>query len=63
VITDTYYFTKNLNFIEEYLYPVAGEVLQYTLPQQDSIKAKMNEVTTAIYETGRWMLMNNKESQ
>ena len=45
VITDTYYFTKNLNFIEEHLYPVAGEVLPYTPGQQDSIKVRMNEVT------------------
>jgi len=63
VVTDSYYFTKNLNFTEEHLYPVAGEELPFTLVQQDSIKKKMTNVTTAIYETGRWMLMNNKESQ
>ena len=61
VVTDSYYFTKNLNFIEEHLYPVTGEGLPYSKAQQDSIKIKMSEVTNAIYETGRWMLMNNKE--
>ena len=61
IVTDTYYFTKNLNFIEEHLYPVAGETLPYTREQQDSIKTKMSQTTTAMYETGRWMLMNNKE--
>lgn len=61
VITDSYYFTKNLNFVEEHLYPVAGEELPYTKSQQDSIKVRISEVTTAIYETSRWMLMNNKE--
>jgi len=61
VVTDSYYFTKNLNFPEEHLYPVAGEVLPYTSAQQDSIKKKLTGVTTAIYETGRWMLMNNKK--
>ena len=61
VITDTYYFTKNLNFTEEHLYPADGEELLYTLAQQDSIKKKLSGVTTAIYETGRWMLMNNKK--
>ena len=60
ILTDTYYFTKNLNFVEEHLYPVTGEVLPYTAAQQDSIKIKMSEITTAMYETGRWMLMNNK---
>jgi phosphoglycerol transferase MdoB-like AlkP superfamily enzyme len=62
ILTDTYYFTKNINFVEEHLYPVAGEELPYTLAQQDSIKRKLTNVTTAIYETGKWMLMNNKES-
>jgi len=62
VVTDSYYFTKNLNFLEEHLYPIAGEELPYTFAQQDSIKKKLTGVTTAIYETGRWMLMNNKES-
>ena len=61
MVTDSYYFTKNLNFIEEHLYPVSGEELPYTLAQQDSIKKKLSHVPTAIYETGRWMLMNNKE--
>jgi phosphoglycerol transferase MdoB-like AlkP superfamily enzyme len=61
IVTDNYYFTKNLNFAEEHLYPVAGETLPYTSAQQDSIKTKMSQATTAMYETGRWMLMNNKE--
>jgi len=61
IVTDTYYYTRNLNFIEEHLYPVTGEKLPYTPEQQDSIKTKLNEVTTAMYETSRWMLMNNKE--
>jgi len=62
VLTDTYYFTKNINFIEEHLYAVTGEELPYTKIQQDSIKRKLTGVTTAIYETGKWMLMNNKEN-
>jgi hypothetical protein len=40
---------------------VTGEVLPYTAAQQDSIKTKLSNVTSAIYETGRWMLMNNGE--
>jgi phosphoglycerol transferase MdoB-like AlkP superfamily enzyme len=62
IVTDTYYFTKNINFLEERLYPVTGEQLPYTTAQQDSIKAKLTNVTTAIYETGKWMLMNNRGS-
>ena len=61
IVTDSYYFTKNLNFVEEHLYPVSGDELPYTAAQQDSIKTKLSQVTSAMYETGRWMLMNNKE--
>jgi len=59
LMTDNFYFTKNINFQKEelHLLPVA----QYSATQQDSIKAKMSEVTTAFYETAKWMLMNNKK--
>ena len=60
IVTDTYYFTKNIMFKEEHLYPVAGEQLPYSPSQQDSIKKKLTVVTTGIFETGKWMLMNNK---
>jgi phosphoglycerol transferase MdoB-like AlkP superfamily enzyme len=61
IITDSYYFTKNTNFKEEHLYPVTGEQLLYTPAQQDSIKRKLTDVTTGVYETAKWMLMNNKQ--
>lgn len=61
IVTDNYYFTKNLNFPEENLYPVISETLPYTIAEQDSIKQKLSAVTTAFFETGRWMLLNNKE--
>jgi len=60
IVTDSYYFIKNINFPEEQLYPIAGNVLPFNREEQDSIKRKMSEVTTAFYETAKWMLMNNK---
>ena len=60
LVTDDYYFTKNINFPKEELHPLQG--LVYSKQQQDSIKLKMSEVTTAFYETAKWMLMNNKKS-
>lgn len=60
IVTDSYYFIKNINFPEEHLYPVTGETLPFTRHEQDSIKRKMSSVTTAFYETAKWMLMNNK---
>ncbi len=61
MVTDNYYFTKNINFPEEQLFPVNGNRLNYSWQKVKAIKAKMSEVTTAYYETARWMLMNNKK--
>ncbi|HLF47315.1 MAG TPA: sulfatase-like hydrolase/transferase, partial [Chitinophagaceae bacterium] len=68
MITDDFYFTMNIDLsgnADEYnpneqLFPVKDPVLSFSLPQQDSIRKKMSAVTTAFYETAKWMLMNNK---
>jgi hypothetical protein len=38
-----------------------GNRLDYSWKDVRAIKAKMSDVTTAYYETARWMLMNNKK--
>jgi len=60
LVTGDCYFTKNINFLKEELHPLQGD--NYSKKEQDSIKLKMSEVTTAFYETAKWMLMNNKKS-
>jgi phosphoglycerol transferase MdoB-like AlkP superfamily enzyme len=60
MVTDDFYFTKNLNFIKEELHPIGSK--QYTPAQQDSIKRKLSGVTTAYYETAKWMLLHNKKN-
>ena len=60
IITNSYYYVKNINFPDEQLYSLDREPLPYTKIQQDSIKAAMSELTTGFYETAKWMLMNNK---
>jgi phosphoglycerol transferase MdoB-like AlkP superfamily enzyme len=59
MVTDQFYFTKNLNFQKEELHFFAAPT--YSPVQQDSIKARMSGVTTAFYETAKWMLLNNKK--
>ncbi len=61
MVTDDYYFAKNLNFPEEQIFPVNGNRLNHTWPDITAIKSKMSAITTAYYETARWMLMNNKK--
>jgi phosphoglycerol transferase MdoB-like AlkP superfamily enzyme len=60
MVTDDYYYTKNINFNKEelHLFPSTN----FSLQQKDSIKTKMSETTTAFYETAKWMLMNNKQT-
>jgi phosphoglycerol transferase MdoB-like AlkP superfamily enzyme len=61
MVTDDFYFTKNLNFPDEQLMPVKYSGLSYTASQRDSVKQKMSEFTSSYFETARYMLMNNKK--
>jgi len=61
MVTDNYYFTKNVNYPGEQIFPMNSNRLTYTWPEVKAIKSKMSVVTTAYYETARWMLMNNKK--
>jgi len=68
VITDDFYFTMNINLSgnekeyssNEQIFPVKEDGFSFTLSQQDSINRKMSTITTSLYETAKWMLMNNK---
>jgi len=62
MVTDNYYFTKNVNFPEEQIFPLNGNTLNLNWREVKTIKEKMSQVTTAYYETARWMLMNNKRN-
>ena len=61
MVTDDFYFTKNLEFPDEQLIPFTTNALRYSKPQQDSIREKLSIFTSAFYETARWMIMNNKK--
>jgi phosphoglycerol transferase MdoB-like AlkP superfamily enzyme len=60
VITDSFYYEKNINFPDEQLISLNGQPLLFSKRSQDSIKAEMSSLTTGFYETSKWMLMNNK---
>ncbi|HJW17300.1 MAG TPA: LTA synthase family protein, partial [Flavisolibacter sp.] len=59
IVSDDFYFTKNLNFKKEELHQLNGAG-SYSIYQLDSIKSKMSELATAYYETAKYMLINNK---
>ncbi len=61
VVTDDYYFIKNIRINKEELVSIKTTQLDLTQHQQDSVKHSLSELTSAIYETAKWMLVNNKK--
>jgi phosphoglycerol transferase MdoB-like AlkP superfamily enzyme len=61
VITDNYYFVKNINITQQELVPVKDGLPALTPHQSDSIKRQLSQLTSAIFETSKWMLVNNKK--
>ncbi len=60
VVNDEYFYRKNIRIKKEELVPVKNNLPVLSAAQQDSVKRKMSELTSAIYETARWMLVNNR---
>ncbi|MEJ7588242.1 MAG: sulfatase-like hydrolase/transferase [Ferruginibacter sp.] len=54
-----YYYSKNLWITKEELVPIRSGLPVLTTRQQDSVKRELSELTSAIYETAKWMLVNN----
>ncbi len=61
VVTNDYYFVKNLRIKKEELMPMGPNELPLTPAQKDSVKNHLSELTSAMYETAKWMLVNNKK--
>ncbi len=61
MVTDDFYFIKNLNFPDDQLVPVTNGVLPYSKVRQDSVQQKMSDFTSAFFETAKYMLMNNNK--
>ena len=61
VVSDDYFYRKNIRIRKEELVPVKNNLPAMNKTQQDSAKKHLSELTSAIYETARWMLLNNKK--
>jgi phosphoglycerol transferase MdoB-like AlkP superfamily enzyme len=62
LITNDYYFVKNLRVTANDLMPVKSNTLALNKQQEDSVKNELSKLTSAMYETAKWMLVNNKDS-
>ena len=60
VVNDDYFFRKNIRFKKEELVPVRNNLPVLSKREEDSVKAHLSQLTSAFYETARWMLINNK---
>ncbi|RYG33209.1 MAG: PAS domain S-box protein, partial [Chitinophagaceae bacterium] len=60
VVNDDYFYRKNIRIKKDELVPVRNGLPVLTQTQTDSVKDKMSTLTSALYETARWMLVNNK---
>jgi phosphoglycerol transferase MdoB-like AlkP superfamily enzyme len=60
VVNDNYFYRKNIRIKKEELVPVRTDSLNLTPLQRDSVAKHLSTLTSAMYETARWMLLNNK---
>ena len=58
IVTDDYYFTRNINFPDEELYPL--HTVSLSGKQKDSVKKELSLFTNAFFETSRYLILNNK---
>jgi len=59
VVTDDFYFIKNINIKKEELVPLNERSGQLPPRKTDSIHNKLSALTSAIYETAQWLILNN----
>jgi phosphoglycerol transferase MdoB-like AlkP superfamily enzyme len=60
VVTDDYYYVKNIRINREELVSVKQDQLTLSPAQADSVKKSLSKLTSALSETAKWMLVNNK---
>ncbi len=60
VVNDDYFFRKNIRIQKEELVPVRNGLPVLTAAQKDSVTHHLSQLTSAFYETARWMLVNNQ---
>ncbi len=59
IVNDDYFYIKNLWINQEELVAVRTDVPILNAHQTDSVKKHLSELTSAMYETAKWMLVNN----
>jgi phosphoglycerol transferase MdoB-like AlkP superfamily enzyme len=62
IVSDDYFYRKNIRINKEELVSIKNGLPPLNQKQVDSIKKSLSNLTSAMYETARWMLLNNKNT-
>ena len=62
MVGEDYYYRKNLRIDKEELVPIKNNLPALTKRLSDSIKREFSKLTSGMYETSKWMLLNNKNT-
>ncbi len=60
MVTDDFYYRRNINSNEESIYPMRPRAFEMTKSEKAEVQRKLSEFTTAYYETAKYLIMNNK---
>jgi phosphoglycerol transferase MdoB-like AlkP superfamily enzyme len=60
LVTDSFYYRKHLRIDTDELHPIINDATPLTPTQLQQKKAILSRLTTAYYESAKWMLLNNK---
>lgn len=63
LLSNNYYYILNMNLQKDTLVPLHFNSPLLTLQNYNRIKTDMSEKTLAIYETSKWMLLNNQKEK
>ena len=59
MVTDDYYFSRNINFPDEEIYPLHADSL--SAEKLAAAKKELSAFTTAYFETARYLILNNRK--
>ena len=59
IVNDDYFYRKNIRIQKEELVSLKSDTLKLSTHQADSVRKELSQLTSAMYETARWMLFNN----
>lgn len=60
VVNEKYFYRKNIHMKNDELVSVTKDSIMLSPIQKDSVKKEMGRLTSGIYETAKWMLLNNR---